>query len=178
MKAPLPATRRNVITGAGAGFVVAVTAACSGTDSYVAPGDGSGAPTEVAIKPIPGAVGDPNAEASAGAGAGAAAPVAKLTPLASLNDIPVGSAISAKDPKGNPIILSHPATGQVACFTAICTHQGCTVAPKGASLDCPCHGAKFNAATGAVTNGPATAPLKPLPIHMDGTNIMPGKKQA
>jgi Rieske Fe-S protein len=176
MKAPLPATRRNVITGAGAGFVVAVTAACSGTDSYVAPGDGSGAPTEVAIKPIPGAVGDPNAEASAGAGA--AAPVAKLTPLASLNDIPVGSAISAKDPKGNPIILSHPATGQVACFTAICTHQGCTVAPKGASLDCPCHGAKFNAATGAVTNGPATAPLKPLPIHMDGTNIMPGKKQA
>jgi Rieske Fe-S protein len=174
MKAPLPATRRNVLAGAGAGIVVAVTAACSSADQYVPPGDGSGAPTDVAIKPVPGTTDD----AGLNADADKQEPVAKLTPLASLDDIPIGTAKAAKDANGKPIILSHPAAGQVAAFSAICTHQGCTVAPKGQSLDCPCHGAKFNFATGAVTNGPAGAPLPAVAIHMDGRNIMPGKKQA
>jgi Rieske Fe-S protein len=57
-----------------------------------------------------------------------------------------------------PILLC-AANGKVVGHTAICTHQGCTVAAGGADANCPCHGSKFNAATGAVLNGPAVSPL-------------------
>jgi Rieske Fe-S protein len=43
--------------------------------------------------------------------------------------------------------------------SAICTHQGCAVAPSGAELRCPCHGSRFRARTGAVLAGPAARPL-------------------
>jgi Rieske Fe-S protein len=47
-------------------------------------------------------------------------------------------------------------------MTITCTHEGCDVAPSGsgssATLDCPCHGSRFDA-NGNVIRGPASAPL-------------------
>ena len=52
-----------------------------------------------------------------------------------------------------PVLLASDG-GTVVCHTAICTHQGCTVAASGA---CPCHGSKFNVTTGAVESRPGPA---------------------
>jgi cytochrome b6-f complex iron-sulfur subunit len=87
--------------------------------------------------------------------------------LAQLSDIPVGGAVAAKA-NGKPIIIAQPTAGQVVAFSAICTHMACTVAPSssGKELDCPCHGSKYNATTGAVIAGPAPKPLPAFAVKI------------
>lgn len=53
-------------------------------------------------------------------------------------------------------------TGAVHAFSARCPHLGCAVrwSPQEKSWDCPCHGSRFDAVTGAVLNGPAQRPLE------------------
>lgn len=58
-----------------------------------------------------------------------------------------------------PVVVSQRSPGEIAAFSAICTHRGCTVEAGGAQLPCPCHGSIFDAFTGAVIRGPATQPL-------------------
>jgi Rieske Fe-S protein len=174
MKAPLSTTRRTVLTGTGAGLIVAVTSACSGANDYVEPAEGfsvpgtSGPPPADEVDPDKAldVVNEPTKEA------------AEVDPAAliSLDDIPIGTAKYLKDKDGKELIVSHPAKGKVAAFSAICTHQGCAVKPAGQSLDCPCHGSKFDYATGAVTKGPANKPLPGVAIHMKGRSVMPGEK--
>jgi cytochrome b6-f complex iron-sulfur subunit len=57
-------------------------------------------------------------------------------------------------------------------FSAICTHQGCTVAPAGRQFRCPCHGSVYDAATGKVIDGPAPAPLAAVPVKVDGADVV------
>jgi Rieske Fe-S protein len=52
--------------------------------------------------------------------------------------------------------------------------MGCTVAPAGAELDCPCHGSRYNALTGAVLQGPAPRPLPGVPVHVADGNVIAG----
>jgi len=73
--------------------------------------------------------------------------------LVSLASVPVGQAVSATL-DGKPIIVAQPTAGQAVAFSAICTHMGCTVAPNGGELDCPCHGSRYYALTGQVIQGP------------------------
>jgi|tagenome__1003787_1003787.scaffolds.fasta_scaffold20921481_5 cytochrome b6-f complex iron-sulfur subunit len=167
MKAPLPTTRRTVLTGTGAGLVVAFTAACSGND-WRAPAGGYSVPEPSDDPNIPDPEDSP--DLSGPATQEAADPAA----LVSLNDIPVGTAKAVKAADGAQLIISHPTKGKVVAFSAICTHQGCPVKPAGTSLDCPCHGSKFDYATGAVTAGPATKPLPPVETHVKGQNVLPG----
>ncbi|HEU5269030.1 MAG TPA: Rieske (2Fe-2S) protein [Jatrophihabitans sp.] len=94
-------------------------------------------------------------------------------PLAQLSAIPVGGAVSATGPNGAPLIIARPSSSTVAAFSAICTHQGCTVAPVGNQLDCPCHGSVYNASTGAVINGPAPRPLPSVQVTLSGDNVLP-----
>jgi nitrite reductase/ring-hydroxylating ferredoxin subunit len=93
------------------------------------------------------------------------------TELAKLADIPVGGTASAKV-DGAPIVLAQPTEGKVVAFSAICTHQGCTVAAVQTSYDCPCHGSRYDAATGAVINGPAQEPLAKIDVEVvDGAVV-------
>ncbi|KQM83270.1 Rieske (2Fe-2S) protein [Agromyces sp. Leaf222] len=91
--------------------------------------------------------------------------------VAALADVPVGGSIDATI-DGGPALVAQPTAGQVVAFSAICTHQGCVVAAAGAEFHCPCHGSRFDAATGEVLNGPAIDPLSPIEVAVSGDRIV------
>lgn len=93
-------------------------------------------------------------------------------PLVALADVPVGGAVAVTTAGGEKIVVAQPEAGQVVAFSAICTHRGCTVAPDGDRLACPCHGSVFDAFTGAVVNGPAEDPLPAFAVALDGDAVV------
>jgi len=93
--------------------------------------------------------------------------------LAAVSAVPVGNALSVTY-QGKPALVSQPTAGKIVAFSAICTHQGCTVAPAGTQFHCPCHGSVYDAATGAVITGPAPSPLPAIAVHVDGGNVVAG----
>lgn len=139
--------RRTVLAGAGAAAGAFALAACSSGNDTAAP-SGSGATSDT--------------------GNG------QQAPLAQLEDIPVGGAVSAKDSDGKPILVAQPEAGTAVAFSAICTHQGCTVAPGEKELVCPCHGSAYDAASGEVLRGPAPRPLSEVPVHVEAGAVLPG----
>lgn len=60
---------------------------------------------------------------------------------------------------GTPIAVTRLSASSYRAFSMSCTHAGTTVNIVGGAFSCPNHGAQF-AATGAVTRGPATTPLR------------------
>jgi Rieske Fe-S protein len=152
--------RRAVLTAGAVAAGTAVLAACSSSagkpKAAASDAAGSGAP------------------AASGSG-GSAGGSGHDTALATLDDIPVGQAVSVKLPDGKPGIVSRPTATTAACFSAICTHEGCTVKPAKTSLNCPCHGSRYNTATGAVLQGPAPSPLAKVSVTVkDGKVISAG----
>ncbi|MEO6943334.1 MAG: Rieske (2Fe-2S) protein [Lacisediminihabitans sp.] len=113
---------------------------------------------------------------SSGADAGRAGngpQFAKNIPVASLADIPVGGTLAALV-DGKPLLLAQPTEGKVVCFSAICTHQGCTVDAAAADFECPCHGSTYAAATGKVTHGPAVNALAKVAVTVSGSSVVTG----
>jgi Rieske Fe-S protein len=152
------ASRRALIAGVGAAAAV-VVAGCS---TYNANNGGvdAGAPTTSPAAPGTGAAG--------GGSASAAAPAA----LATTAEIPVDGGKILADQK---IVITQPTAGSFKAFTAVCTHQGCTVGSiSGGAIHCPCHGSAFSIKDGSVVNGPAASPLAPVAIKVDGTSIVQG----
>jgi len=88
----------------------------------------------------------------------------------------------AKVPSGGGVVLgsagvvvTKDSTGTIHAFSATCTHQGCRVSSvSGGTINCPCHGSRFNASTGAVVQGPATRPLPPVAVTVQGDQIVQG----
>ena len=82
--------------------------------------------------------------------------------LADVAQIPPGGGIVLDAPK---IVLTRSQAGDVHGFSAVCTHQGCTVSQvSGGTINCPCHGSRFDAATGTPVAGPAGSPLPPVDV--------------
>lgn len=92
--------------------------------------------------------------------------------LVALDDVPVGGAVSVKTADGAEIVVAQPEAGQVVAFSAVCTHMGCVVKPDGGELACPCHGSRFQAATGEVVKGPADKPLPTVQVRVDGDRVV------
>ncbi len=133
-------TRRAVLAGSGAGAALAVLAAC-GADASSGTSRGPG-----------GAM-----------GAGSGVPADEV--LARTDDVPLGGAVGVTV-DGAPVLVTQPEEGVFAAFSAVCTHQGCTVAPGDGELVCPCHASRYDLATGAVLAGPAPSPLPEVAVSV------------
>ncbi|WP_435059586.1 Rieske (2Fe-2S) protein [Streptomyces sp. bgisy060] len=91
------------------------------------------------------------------------------TPLARTSQIPVGGGTVFPEEK---VVVTQPAEGEFKAFSAICTHQGCTVNKVAdGTIDCPCHGSKYRIADGSVAAGPAPRPLPAEQIVVSGDTI-------
>lgn len=91
--------------------------------------------------------------------------------IAQVSKVPAGSAVSFED-SGSPAELVHLRNGKFAAYSAVCTHQGCTVVFQGGKLACPCHGSVFDPSRGGkVLYGPAPAPLPRIPIKVKGGGV-------
>ncbi|MGS0685373.1 Rieske (2Fe-2S) protein [Nakamurella sp. GG22] len=185
---PEPRTlpRRTVLAASGTA-VLAAAAACgsnsAATDSSTpaatsAAGSSSAAASSTASSSAPGSstAASSTAESStaesspAESSTAASSSAAESTPagksLATVADVESAGSVVVEGPSG-PLLLA-AANGSVVAHTAICTHQGCTVAANGG---CPCHGSKFNVQTGAVENPPALQPLAEVPVTVSGGQV-------
>jgi Rieske Fe-S protein len=165
MTHPTDVSRRTILALGGSGAAVAL-AACTaplpeGANGGAAPGN-----SQPATPSAPPADAPSDLPASAAPGDAPAA-------IAKLADIPVGGSISATL-DGAPILISQPEAGTFAAFSAICTHQGCIVAPGDAEFACPCHASRFTLADGAVRGGPAQRPLDKVEVTVEGDSIVAG----
>lgn len=150
---------RRRLLGAGAGSMLGASllVACGGSgsgSSRATSGQGSS----------PGAATDPGGGSGADRSPGGRAGGAGGAVLARVADVPVGGAVSAQDAEGRPVLVCQPRAGTFVAFSAICTHMGCTVAPDGGTLRCPCHGSTYDVATGDNTGGPAPSPLPEIDV--------------
>jgi Rieske Fe-S protein len=135
-------TRRVLLAGAGAAGLAALAGCTVYGDENVAP------------PPPP----PPGTDGSGGAAG-----------FARTGDIPVGGGTIFSDQQ---VVVTQPTAGTFACFSAICTHQGCTVTDvSGGTINCPCHGSRFNIADGSVAGGPAPQPLPAVGIAVEGDTI-------
>ena len=78
-----------------------------------------------------------------------------------------------EDPQGGPAFLLQPAAGTFLAYSGICTHNGCTVGYDEAAAEfaCPCHGARFEVATGEPVQGPAQQPLAKIAVVESGGTV-------
>jgi|DeeseametaMP0747_FD_contig_31_791005_length_2324_multi_5_in_0_out_0_2 nitrite reductase/ring-hydroxylating ferredoxin subunit len=75
----------------------------------------------------------------------------------SVNDVPVGGGIVLAD---RQVVVTQPEPGTFRAFSAICSHQGCTVnRVRNGTIECPCHNSAFSITDGVVVRSPATEPL-------------------
>lgn len=87
------------------------------------------------------------------------------TELLALDSIADGASTLVKI-DGVEVVVTRISATEAKAFSAICTHQGCTVVADTAPLMCPCHGSTFDPATGQNLTGPAPKPLPEIPIEI------------
>lgn len=155
MASPTNPTRRAVLAAGGGGAGAVLLAACSSSGS---PGSGAASRAGATSSAASSSAESATTTTPAGGGGGG-------TKVAALADVAVGTSMSVTLP-GGPGLVTRTATDSVVCFSAICTHQGCTVMPEGAIFKCPCHQSEFDPKTGDVTGGPAPSPLEKVAVKV------------
>jgi nitrite reductase/ring-hydroxylating ferredoxin subunit len=161
-------SRRNALSGAATvGLGLPLLAACGGDDgggrTATAPSDSpsSSAPSsEPPASPPTRSTKDPAPKPANG--------------LVTTADVPVGSGVVLAD---SEVVITQPTKGDFKAFTAICTHQGCTVIDVTDTINCPCHFSEFSIEDGSNVAGPSgtaagsVGPLSPIEIKVDGDQI-------
>lgn len=85
-------------------------------------------------------------------------------------EVPVGGGVIVD---GDPaVVVTQPEEGTFKAFSAICTHQGCTVTNVDTEIVCQCHMSRFTLTDGAVVSGPADEPLPSVEVMLDGDQVV------
>ena len=92
--------------------------------------------------------------------------------LTSVEDVPEGGAVSTAAPDGSKVLVSRLPGDEVLAFSAVCPHEGCTVAPDEGQFSCPCHGSQFEL-NGDLKRGPARKGLTPFPVRVMDGQVLP-----
>lgn len=113
------------------------------------------------------ACGSGDVEEAASSAAGAASSAVSQAIKAA--EIPVGG---GKVFESISTVVTQPTQGEYKAFSSVCTHQGCQVSGVAEGvITCACHGSQFDAATGAVKQGPATKPLPEKSVTVSGDGL-------
>ena len=105
-----------------------------------------------------------------------AAATVSATPQNIIEDssLSIGETFNFTSKSGSPAVLFKSKTG-VYAYSAVCTHEGCTVQYNSASknLQCACHGAVFDPGKdGTVVTGPTNKPLPKIKVAVEGAWIV------
>lgn len=108
-------------------------------------------------------------ESSSSPGSSGKGSAAANNDLGATSQIPVGG---GKIFAEQQVVVTQPTKGQFEAFSAVCTHQGCTVNQvSGGKIICPCHGSMFSIENGSVVGGPAPSPLPKKNLTVKGGEI-------
>jgi len=146
--------RAVAVSGAGA----ALLAACGGgDDDTTTAGSGASDSPNDAETPEESTAGTPEE----GTGGGA---------LVAVADVPVGGGVILEAEK---VVVTQPTEGTFKAFSAVCTHQSCTVASvKKSGIGCACHGSSFDISDGSVLGGPATRALEEITVTVEDDKVV------
>ena len=149
-----------VLVGVGAVIVGGIGRAVAGTSADT---------TATAPAPQPGS----GASSAATQATTAGAIPAGASAIGKTADLPVGGSLAFSDASGNPGFALQPKAGTYLAYSAVCTHEGCTVGydPGVNQFACPCHGARFDGASGDVVRGPARDPLQKYTVAESGGTL-------
>ena len=89
-------------------------------------------------------------------------------PVAQLDDLRLGTMRCVATPKGQ-LLLVHAQDGTLFAADPMCTHEDAELelgALRGTMVKCPLHGSWFDLRDGAVSDEPATEPLKVYPVRV------------
>jgi Rieske Fe-S protein len=164
------ASRRCVLLGVGVLGATGVLTACSTTTVPYDANDAGQAPEPSAAgSTANGMAANSTAMASSASSASAST---TGTVLGMASAIPVGGGVAYTTAK---VVVTQPTKGVYKGFSAVCTHVGCICNQVAdGTINCPCHGSKFNITTGAVEAGPAPSPLPTVPVTVtaDGKVVL------
>lgn len=96
------------------------------------------------------------------------------TKIASLSEVPIGTAIMFKYPEAhNGCLLIRLGENELVAYSQACTHLSCAVVPKvdEGILLCPCHNGYFDLRTGVNIAGPPPRPLPKIELEIKGDDI-------
>jgi 3-phenylpropionate/trans-cinnamate dioxygenase ferredoxin subunit len=82
--------------------------------------------------------------------------------------IPLLKTIGVGRSKETRITLANVA-GTIFAIDDTCTHRGCSLGDgklDGSTVQCACHGSRFDVTTGEVVRGPAEDPVRSYPVHV------------
>src|SRR5699024_1552308 len=105
-------------------------------------------------------------------GFGTAEPLRAEDGSVPLAEIPEDASTLVNFGGDQPFVLIVRGTGEdITAYSGYCTHNGCALQQDDSELDCPCHGSRFDAATGDVLAGPATRSLPEVQVVVEGDEL-------
>lgn len=82
-----------------------------------------------------------------------------------------GGLVKVLTPRHRALHLRREEGDRFEAVSAVCTHQGCIVAPARGGFRCPCHGSTYDR-EGRNTGGPAPRPLARFPAERRGDAVV------
>ena len=103
--------------------------------------------------------------------------VSEFVKVATLDQLPVGSALGVELPDGTRVCLAN-SDGEVYAILDRCTHRDFPMSNGGVhgggTIECAWHGARFDMRTGRAIRLPAIKAIKTFEVKIEGTDILVG----